>query len=253
VDLRHRLYEAAVQTPELDVELLTRIFQARARRMPLTLREDFCGTAALGAAWVESDDEREALCVDVDARVLRFAEARRRALEDDADRMELARRDVRVPSERAFDVIAAMNFSWALFDDEALGAYFASAAACMEDDGALVLELFGGQGLREVGLYEDRVETDALGFTYQWEQHAFDVEREVLEARIHFRFDDGRALRDAFAYRFHLRPLAALTRMLAEAGLHEPALYVESAQGRYRRRRNEPRAPLWKGLLVAGR
>jgi hypothetical protein len=253
MDLRHRLYEAAAQTPELDVEILDRIFRARARRAAVTLREDFCGTARLSAAWVGSDDDREALGVDVDPRVLRYAQEHRRALEDDAERMQLAERDVRTPSDRTYDVITAMNFSWALFDDEELGAYLASAAACLEDDGMLVLELFGGPSLTELGTREHRIEADGLAFTYLWEQRAFDPARAILEARIHFRLDEGRVLRDAFAYRFHLRPLDALTRMLAATGLTEPALYVESARGRYRRTRTEPRAPLWRGLLVTAR
>lgn len=249
--LRHRLYEAAVQTPELDVELVERVFRARARRTPLTLREDFCGTARLSVAWVESDDDREALCVDVDPRVLHHAAANVRALEDDAERVRLVCRDVRTPSERTYDVVTAMNFSWALFDDDALGAYLASAAGCLEDDGALVLELFGGPAMARELVRSHRVEREGLAFTYVWEQRWFDRASQRLEARISFELDDGRRLRDAFRYRFHLRPYARLLELLAAAGLGDAALYVEDERGHHRRRRREPTAPLWRGLLVA--
>lgn len=251
--LRYRLYEAAVQTPEHDVELLTRIFRARAGRAPLSLREDFCGTARLAAAWVGSDDEREAVAVDLDARVLRHAARHRRALEEDAERLTLIRGDARAPSPRTFDLVTAMNFSWALFDDPALAAYLASASGCLEDEGLLVLELFGGAGLGELGRREHRVEDDELAFTYVWEQRAFDAERRVLDAHIHFRLDDGRALESAFRYRFHLRALERLASLFVRAGLEAPTLHVEDARGRYRRAAREPRATLWRGLLMAGR
>src|SRR5690606_7768801 len=113
---------------------------------PLALREDFCGTAALSAAWVGSGDDREAVAVDRDRAVLAYAErVHRAALEDEAERMTLVRADVRAPSDRTFDLVVAMNFSWALFDDAELAEYLANAARCLEDDGLLVLELFGGR------------------------------------------------------------------------------------------------------------
>lgn len=248
--LRHRLYELAVQTPELDVEILDRVGRRRMRRAPRTLREDFCGTALLSACWVGSEDDREAVAVDLDARVLAYARVNNiAALEEDAERVELVEGDVRALSDRTFDVITAMNSSWALFDDEALLTYVRNAAQCLEDEGVLVLELFGGADMRRVLTREHRFER----FTYVWEQRAFDPMRSLLEARIHFALDDGRTLRDAFAYTFHLRPLDALRALLAEAGLATTELYVEQGDGTHRRRAAEPRASLWRGLLASSR
>lgn len=245
-EVRHRLYEAAVQTPERDIELIERIARARMGRMPLTLREDFCGTALLSARWVESDDDREAVAVDHDREVLAYAERiNRAALEDEADRLTLVHGDVRELSARTFDVIVAMNFSWALFDDRELEVYLASAARCLEDDGLLVLEIFGGGELRRP-LVREHSHDD---FVYIWEQRAYDAERALLEARIHFRHGESE-LRDAFVYRFHLRSLERLRAMLREAGLTRVELHVEDRRGRYRRRASEPHAPLWRGLLA---
>lgn len=247
---KHRLYELAVQTPELDVEILDRIARRRAGRAPRTLREDFAGTARLSAAWVGSDDDREAVAVDLDPRVLAYAKRHHvAALEEDADRLELVCADVRARSSRTFDVITAMNFSWALFDDGALAEYLESAATCLEDEGMLVLEIFGGEEMRRTLVREHRHE----GFTYVWEQRASEQRPDIVDARIHFRLDGGRELRDAFAYRFHLRPLDALCAQLARAQLSAIELYVEDRRGRYRRTTVEPRAPLWRGLLVSSR
>jgi SAM-dependent methyltransferase len=170
-------------------------------------------------------------------------------LEDDAERVALVRGDVRALSDRTFDVITAMNSSWALFDDDALVEYACNAGRCLEEGGVLVLELFGGSEMRRVLTREHRHE----GFTYVWEQRAFDPTQAVRDARIHIGLESGRALRDAFAYRFHLRSLDALEELLRTAGLVRSELLVEGRDGRYRRRASEPRAPLWRGLLVCVR
>jgi hypothetical protein len=41
------LYEKSVQNPEADVEFLEETFKNVSGRAPMTLREDFCGTAAM--------------------------------------------------------------------------------------------------------------------------------------------------------------------------------------------------------------
>lgn len=240
--LRHRLYEAAVQSPEIDIALLERLYARHVGGEPETLREDFAGTALTSARFVESDAEREALAVDVDAAVLAHA-ADHGLDEDERARLTLLAGDVRTRSERAYDLVIAMNFSWAVLDDAALGEYFATARACC--DGLFVLEHFDGPELRR----PRRAEHRADGFTYVWEQRAFDGR--CLDAALHFVLDDGTRLDDAFTYRFVLRTADEVRAMLASAGFDEVTLYAEDARGRRTARRRAPRAPLWRGLLVA--
>jgi hypothetical protein len=158
----------------------------------------------------------------------------------------LIRGDVRALSDRTFDVITAMNFSWAILDDGALDAYLAAAFDCLEDDGMLVLELFGGSEMERPLVREHRLD----GFTYVWDQRAF--EHGVLDARMHFRVG-GREIRDAFTYQFHLRPLAALRDRLVRAGCRRSDLCVRDRRGNYRVSHGEPRSPLWRGYLLGMR
>ena len=51
---KHVLYQLSVQAPEAEVEFLTDWFKKIRGKKPLSLREDFCGTAILCAAWVKS-------------------------------------------------------------------------------------------------------------------------------------------------------------------------------------------------------
>lgn len=240
----HRLYERAVQSPELDLAFLERAYARHVGGTPETLREDFAGTALLSARFVESDDEREALAVDLDAAAL--AEVDAHGLdEEERARLELACADVRTRSSRAYDLVVAMNFSWAVLDDAALAEYLATARACC--DGLFALELFGGPGLA-VAPREDAHRLD--GFTYTWAQRAFDGRH--LDATLSFALDDGPRFDDAFRYRFVLRPVGEVRAMLSGAGFEGTALYVEDGRGRRVARREPPKkAPIWRGFVLA--
>lgn len=240
--LVHRLYERAVQSPELDLAFLEKAYARHVGGEPETLREDFCGTALMSARWVESDPEREALGVDLDASVLARAEDHGLD-EEERERLELRREDVRWRSPRAYDLVVAMNFSWAVLEDTALDEYLATARACC--DGLLALELFGGAGLEVPGAAEHPLD----GFTYVWTQRSFDGRH--LEATLSFVLDDGRRFDDAFRYRFVLRPFGELVGRLERAGFEHTALYVEDARGVRRLRRKIPKSSIWRGFLLA--
>ncbi|MBW2462973.1 MAG: class I SAM-dependent methyltransferase [Deltaproteobacteria bacterium] len=246
---RHRLYEAAVQTPEVEVELLGRAYQKRFEAPAVSLREDFCGTALLAKTWVESDDDRVAWGVDLDLEVLAYG--RRHHIEpldeDEADRIELHAEDARLRSERTFDVITAGNFSWALFDDKALSEYLTSAYDCLEDRGLLALEIFGGADLRRPLLHEHTKD----GFDYLWEQNAYDEETCRLEASIHFRAKDGTMLRDAFRYSFQVRGWNETRTLVTAAGFRKVELWVEREGGGFVCQADEPGAAAWSGYVMA--
>jgi len=239
--LRHRLYEEAVQSPEHDLRFLERAYARHVGGWPSTLREDFCGTALLASRWVESDDEREALGVDLDPDAL--ADADHGLDDEERERLTLLQADVRTRGERAYDLVVAMNFSWAVLDDDALDAYLATARASC--DGLLALELFGGPALTE----PRRDAHPCDGFTYVWEQLAYDGRH--LDAALSFTLDDGTELLHAFRYRFVLRPLSDLRARLHRAGFADVHLYVEDTRGRRTLRRHDPKASLYRGFLLA--
>ncbi|MCC6873136.1 MAG: class I SAM-dependent methyltransferase [Sandaracinaceae bacterium] len=246
---RHALYQRAVQSPEIDVELFDRVFRRHRKRPPLSLREDFCGTALLCAEWAQSDDERVATGVDRDPEVLAWSRAHVLSAldEDERERVTLVRGDVRALSARTFDIVAAPNFSWAILDDEALHAYLAGARACLEDDGLLALEIFGGEDLERALVHEHRLD----GFTYVWEHARFDEAQRTLHAAIHFRFEDGSEIANAFRYAFVLRPFGVLQSCLRNAGFDRLELQVELPGARFRERARPPASAAWTGYLFA--
>ena len=54
----HDLYERSVQAVDVEVEFLRDTYRALRGREPLSLREDFCGTASLSCEWVRTGSRR---------------------------------------------------------------------------------------------------------------------------------------------------------------------------------------------------
>ena len=95
---RHVYYERAVQEPDEEVQVLDLVFSKLRGRKPVSLREDFCGTALLCTRWVESDPARRAIGVDLDSDTLAWGrEHRVRPLGARAEAVELVCADVRGP------------------------------------------------------------------------------------------------------------------------------------------------------------
>lgn len=65
------LYQRSVQSPKGDISYMQKFFWAYVGgRLPLHLREDFCGTAFISAEWLRSDSRRTAVGVDLDIEAL---------------------------------------------------------------------------------------------------------------------------------------------------------------------------------------
>jgi hypothetical protein len=107
---KHALYQLAVQDPLMEIRFINRVFKKRHARLPLTLREDFCGTAHLCATWVGSQVTRTAVGIDLDSEVLDWGRQHNLLpLGAARKRVRLLRRDVRRRVPGTFDVTVALN------------------------------------------------------------------------------------------------------------------------------------------------
>lgn len=229
--MKHRLYEIAVQQPELMLGLIEHLYAEVAGgelREPQVLREDFCGTANLAAMWVRSRAHRRAIGVDRDAKIIRYAERRnRRPLREAASRLKLVHADVLQCHARA-DALVSLNFSHFIYKTRAeLLRYFRHARRCLRPGGLLVCDAYGGPGALRLCTDERRFGD----FTYLWEQASYDPITAAVVNHIHFRFPDGSKLERAFTYRWRLWTLPELHELLAEAGFANPRTCFEVDDG----------------------
>ncbi len=224
---KFRLYEESVQDPEFDVRLLDRIFRKERGRHPLSVREDFCGTAWFAAEWVKSRPDRTAIGLDLDAPTLEYA--RKHHLEplgEAAARVKLLKRDVMRGISAKVDMIVAFNFSYCIFQERnRLLRYFRKVREGLKREGVFVLDLHGGPDAQNPALEKRRKK----GFTYVWDQRPMDAVSGTAIRYIHFRFPDGTEKKRAFRYDWRIWSLTELKDALRDAGFARVDVHWEGS------------------------
>jgi SAM-dependent methyltransferase len=233
---RHVLYEASVQNVEYDLDLFDRVYHSVRGARFTRLREDFCGTAALAAAWVIRSEEHHAWGVDAHAATLAWARRHRLPrLGAAARRLVLECRDVRERAGAKVDVVAAGNFSYWVFHARGeLLEYFRAARRSLREGGLWIGHAFGGT--HAMGQLTETLRVPATTslagdpvapFTYVWEQTSFNPVDHRLRCSIHFRLKGGLTLRHAFRYDWRMWTLPELRELLVEAGFERAEVWVE--------------------------
>jgi SAM-dependent methyltransferase len=254
---RHWLYQESVQSPEVHFGFFERAFKERTGRRPLSLKEDFCGTALLAARWVEGRRDRTAVGVDLDAATLAWARAHNVApLPAEARaRIVLRRRNVLDVVRPRVDIVVALNFSYYVFRTrDELRDYFRAARRSLSPGGVFIIDIFGGWDAQRPTVERTRYR----GFTYLWELKRFDPVTNFSQFCIHFKFHDGGGIRRAFSYAWRLWSIPEIREILLEAGFRNLDLYWEGFDLRtglgnsvFRRVTKAKNSPGWIAFFVA--
>jgi hypothetical protein len=224
----HDLYQQSVQAPEADIEFFTETYEKLRGRKPLTMREDFCGTALLSVEWCQSDPERYAFGIDLSEETLDWGREHNIAPagESVARRITLRHGNVLDPVEEKVDITCALNFSYCIFKTrELLRQYFENARSGLADNGILVLDLFGGT--ETIDILEEERDVDDADFTYVWDQDRYNPITNEILCYIHFNFPDGSKLERAFTYDWRLWTIPEIRELLTEAGFSKVHVYWE--------------------------
>lgn len=222
----HELYEEAVQDVESEVEFMQTTFRRLRGRTARLFREDFCGTASACCRWVRQGGEYRAIGVDIDPAVLEWGRRNRvgRLGPEDQARVQLLESDVVTAETPPVDVIAALNFSYFVFDTrDRLRSYFRTCLAALKDDGVLFLDMYGGPEAQE----ETKEKTKFKKFTYVWHQAQFHPVTHFTRCHIHFKFPDGSRIKKAFTYEWRLWTAPEIRELLLEAGFARATVYWE--------------------------
>lgn len=225
---KHTLYELSVQCAESEIDFVDETYQHLRNKIPSTLREDFCGTANVCKEWVTRRKTNRATGIDFDPEVLKWAH--QNTINDltsaQIKRIKLTEDNVLTVSTKPHDIALAMNFSYWLFADrQILKQYFINVLKGLASDGIMVLDIYGGyDAYREIE-EQTEIETDETTFTYVWDQTDFDPISNMLTCSIHFRFEDGSAIENAFTYHWRLWSIPEITELLEEAGFQKTSVY----------------------------
>jgi cyclopropane fatty-acyl-phospholipid synthase-like methyltransferase len=174
--------------------------------------------------WVRGRKTNHAIGVDLDPEVLQWGREHHIAglKPEQQARVTLLQDDVLSVKTDPVDIVMAMNFSWQIFEQRArLRDYFSAVREGLAEDGVLFLDCFGGyDAYREI---EEK--TRHKGFTYVWDQASYDPMSGHMDCHIHFHFDDGSKLKNAFSYHWRLYTLPELREILEEAGFARVTVY----------------------------
>jgi hypothetical protein len=256
---KHELYQLSVQDPEIETVFINRVYRKAFGRLPLSLREDFCGTALFCASWVKSHDERTAVGIDLDQPTLDWGIAHNLApIGEPGQRVTLLNQNVLDRVRQSFDVALGLNFSyWVFMTRNDMRAYFKSVHDSLGDEGLFFLDAYGGPYSMEA-MTPDEIERSAIkgGFTYLWDQHEFNAIDHRVVNHIHFEFRDGSKLERAFTYEWRFWTLPELRELLEEAGFSKTQVYWEDEDedgegtGTYRARKRAPNSGAWVAYIV---
>ncbi|HOW71200.1 MAG TPA: class I SAM-dependent methyltransferase [Phycisphaerae bacterium] len=255
---RHLLYSEAVQCAASEIKFLRRVYRKANGRLPLLLREDFCGTGLICAHWVKAGPANRAIGVDLDPEPLGWSRSHllSRLTRSQRARVRLHRADVLAVQTPPVDVIVALNFSFCVFKRRPLLLeYFRQCRDALKAGGLLVLDIYGGPESHR----PNKEKTRYQGFTYVWEQVRYNpITSEALN-HIHFAFPDGSRMMKAFTYDWRLWTLAELQEGLLEVGFRQARVYWEGAtsegtgNGIFRCRRQAEVEDAWVAYVVGFR
>jgi len=220
---RHVLYQDSVQCVEAEIDFVDDTYKKLRGSRARILREDFCGTANTACEWVRRRSTNVAVAVDLDEQVLGWGKKNNvKKLGRAASRIKLLCEDVTRVDTEPLDVVLAMNFSYWIFKQRKnLRRYFRRVREALAGDGLFILDCYGGyEAFKET---KDRSKHD--GFTYIWDQAAYNPITGDMRCHIHFKFPDGSFLKRAFTYDWRLWTLPELAELLEEAGFARSAVY----------------------------
>lgn len=223
---KHYYYEKAVQNPSNEVNFLTEKFQELRGKEAFTLREDFCGTAAISCAWANVSPKHKSWGIDLDPDPIEYGKKVHWGKLPTASqkRMKYIEGNVLDSNSPSTDICFAFNFSYFIFKSRKdLLKYFKAVRKNLKPGGVFFLDVFGGPDSQTV--MTDVIEHD--GFDYFWDCQRFNpITNECLFA-IHFKRDGEKKRKNVFTYDWRMWTMPELRDLMEEAGFKRTVAYWE--------------------------
>ncbi len=221
---KHKLYEASVQCPEVDVEFMDEQYQKIYKKRPLILREDFGGTGFTACEWVKQGPRHKSFVIDLSEEPLEYGKEEHwgKLTPAQQKRVVYKQEDVLKTKEKA-DVIAAFNFSYLIFKErKMLLNYFKNARKSLNDKGLFMLDLLGGSDC-----HKEMVDIkEYKNHTYYWDCVSFNPIKTEVQFAIHFKVKKKK-YKNVFTYDWRLWNPQDIRELLAEAGFSRTIVFWE--------------------------
>ena len=218
----------------MDIPHFNDIYKGISGHLPMTLREDFCGTFFLASEWVRQSDDHRALAIDLDPEPLDHGiNFHKASLSDEEQkRLQVFQQDARKSLSDKADITYVGNFSIFEFHDRSFVLeYFKTTLEGLNDDGILILDTVGGSGFAGDKYKDHRRYKHEQGsrkgkvwFHYYWEHSYFNPITQNARFAIHFKTKDG-MYKDVFTYDWRLWSIPELRDCMIEAGFKDMRVF----------------------------
>lgn len=226
------LYEQSVQTRG-DVDYLLEMAIVVMGRVPMRLREDFCGTHLFAREYVKRDPRFKAIGLDLDPAPIRYGElaAQKELTREQRSRLKIFKKNVISTTTPLSDWIVACNFSFYTFHErDVLVQYFKKARQSLSKGGIFMLELGGGPGFLEK-LTDRRIfrVSETQKITYLWHQLDFNPVQRRGQYAISFKVNESLKYKHAFQYDWRVWTIPEVRDVLKDAGFNKSVVLVEKS------------------------
>lgn len=258
---KYDLYVNSVQSAEHDAALLLRIYRSSIltrSKKTLTLREDFCGTAALCFNWIKLGKEFKAIGVDIDQSAIDWGCARydSNGSVRESGRLRLACADVMELNLQRPEIICALNFSYYFIKDrQQLLQYFKLCRGRLAHDGLLILDSFGGPTY--LSSHSDKRRNNQKKFDFWWDVEFFDAISSHVKTHLHYKLDGQKMRKRVFSYDWRLWTIPEITDALRDAGFNTIEYWAEGVNTRghgngiFRKIKSEKNCESWVTYVTA--
>lgn len=223
---KYYYYNKSVQSADVDVKFFRDTYVELKKKKPQVFREDFCGTFKLSCEWVKLDDSFIAKGIDLDPEPIAYGKEfyLPKLKQGQIDRMDIQEGNVLDDGLPKADIIAACNFSYFIFKQrQTLKDYFANSLKSLNDDGIMVLDIFGGSECYE----PNEEETEHDDYSYFWDQDSFDPVTNEALFYIHFKPKGEKKMKKAFTYDWRMYSIPEVKDILMEVGFKNVQIYWE--------------------------
>lgn len=225
---KYSYYLKSVQSPDNDVDFLSKTYKELKGKLAHTLREDFCGTFKIACEWVKYHKNNQAIGIDIDPEPIEYGKNNylSQLTDDQKSRVKIVQESVTNNNLPKADIIAAQNFSYYLFKKRAdLLEYFKNTYKAVNENGIFVIDSFGGPRCQE----ENEEETEHDGFSYFWDQDSFDPVTNYAQFYIHFKRKGEKKRERVFSYDWRMWTIPELKEIMEEAGFKKIHVYWEGS------------------------
>ncbi len=227
LELKYQLYEGTVQNHDADIDFINKEYKKTYKRLPLTLREDFGGTAAMTCDWVKQSKNHLGWAIDLDPEPITYGKKTHYSKLNEEQKSRMKYIEGNVLSKRDFksEVVVAFNFSYFIFKSRnTLVEYFKMVREGLDKNGMFFLDIFGGTEARQ----ELVEETEHENHTYFWDCDKYNPLTEEVMYYIHFQtHEDGVKYDKVFKYDWRHWSIGEIRDALFDAGFSDVITYWE--------------------------